>query len=431
VRLRSFNSKLALISGGSLLIYLGVMVTRLQAITSHPLQGDQLLWALWGKRLKTTALDEFYGEILDKFPRDKFVGEHFEILVTHPDRMPTDVMIMKLMTFTYPALGIANFDHAWTWLYFGVGCLFFLISLFLLVSIVRKVTGSDQVALRVAVAFGFCPLFILAGAFWGSWESVALGLVLAGFRLLLCPAWWAWSLGGLFCALAVEERPHIGIVALVLAPLTFGSATAWRAVAFLLGGTGTAVGMNALVGVGTFWRGKSGSLFDLLHYSATEWNLLSRFGASLWQFHPTPMGRVHETTVFGLAPLWLAVVAVLVASAGAVYVSRRQTLRDRLMFVVVVLGMTWFLGFPSMTERFSYFPVVGLLVFTALANERFGWWLLLNAMVLGGTNVLAPLVANPDLALRALAFGFALTTALFVMWGRDRSLTVAMSRAPS
>ncbi|HSI25773.1 MAG TPA: hypothetical protein VK948_00050, partial [Aeromicrobium sp.] len=195
-------------------------------------------------------------------------------------------------------------------------------------------------------------------------------------------------------------------------------------------GTGTAVGMNALVGVGTLWQGKNGSLLDLLHYSATEWNVLSHFGASLWQFHPTPMGRVHETTVFGLSPLWLAVVVMLVAPAGAIYISRSQALRDRLMYLAVVLGMTWFLVFPSMTERFSYFPVVGLLVFAALANQRLGWWLVLIAMVLGGSNALAPLIVNPELALKALAFGFALTTALFVQWGRDQSLSVAVSHAP-
>ena len=421
MRLRSFNLKLALISGSSLLIYLGVMVVRLQAVTSKP-DGDAQLWTLWGKRVETIALDEYYGPILDVFPRDKFVGENLEILVTHPDRMPTDVMIMKLMTYTYPVLGIENFDHVWTWLRFGVGCLFFLVSMLLLVSIVRKVTNHDQLALRVAVAFGFCPLFIVAGAFWGSWESVALGLLLAGFRLLLVPGWWAWGMGGVFCALAVEERPHVGIVALVLAPLACSSFTGWRTVAFLLGGTGTAAAINAAVGIGTFWRGTNGSLLDLLHYSATEWNVLSHFGASLWQFHPDPMGRVDETTVLGLTPLWLAMVAILVTSAGAICISRRQTLRDRLMYLAVVLGMTWFLVFPSMTERFSYFPIVGLLVFTALANERFGWLLLLTAMLLGGGNALV----KPGLALKYLAFGFVLTTALFVKWGRDRSLSVAV-----
>ena len=101
------------------------------------------------------------------------------------------------------------------------------------------------------------------------------------------------------------------------------------------------------------------------------------------------------------------------------------------MYLAVVLGMTWFLVFPSMTERFSYFPVVGLLVFTALANQRFGWWLLLSAMLLGGMNVLAPLGVHPEPALRVLAFGFALTTALFVRWGRDQSLRVALLQAPS
>jgi hypothetical protein len=189
--------------------------------------------------------------------------------------------------------------------------------------------------------------------------------------------------------------------------------------------------MNTVVGVGTWWQGKNGSLIDLLHYSATAWNVLSHFGASLWQFHPTPMGRVDETTVFGLAPLWLAVVVISAISAGAIYLSRRQTLRDRWVYVAVVLGMTWFLVFPSMTERFSYFPVVGLLVFTALANERFGWRLLLGVMFLGAFNVLAPGMANPELALKLLAFGFLLSTALFVAWGRSRSLSVAMSDAPS
>jgi hypothetical protein len=151
----------------------------------------------------------------------------------------------------------------------------------------------------------------------------------------------------------------------------------------------------------------------------TEWNVLVQFGANVWQFHTPPMARVDETSILGLSPYALALLGTVITMVVAFILSRKQEWTLRLMYLAVIFGMTWFLLFPRMLDRYSYYPLIALLVFVAMVNERTGYRIAIVGMFLGGFNTIAPLLTDPLALLRPLSACFILLTFMILLWGRN------------
>jgi dolichyl-phosphate-mannose-protein mannosyltransferase len=313
--------------------------------------------------------------------RDHPLGD-FYATAYRPDHLPGDLWFLKLTVAVYDALGGHDVDGTGfallTQVIPIVGDL--LVALMLLL-LVRDLRDADSAG-RVARWYLLNPATILLTGVWGQWDSLSLGILLAGAWCALHRRWWLASAPLLTWAVLIKPQLALPCLCLVLllghrlvSDGVRGRLLATRAAGWLTAAVATAYVVLRPFGVGLLVAPAGGStLAERLHDALGVWPYTTVGAANIWML-PIRTSQIRRSDGgagwLGVsAQAWgtvLLLLAVLVVVAVAVRRLRPVTVVTA-VWAATALAYAAFLLPTRVHERYL-FPALGLgLLLAALSS---------------------------------------------------------------